>query len=720
MDYYQEPRYVNIYDDEEGFENQKEIISRNPLTTKDNKKIKDKADDMEWYESIDEREDRYDPLLEMLSRSGSKKDETNFSQDVLYLDINSYYRDRSPYLVTDKEILLDNDPLVFENSSNLLTINLDNHNFEVGDRITLSGVNTKFIKLRTKIGDTTTLQFVEDSEYLIINYEHGIPASYTGSDIHVLIEGVRGVGDVDSIGNINVNSINGKHIVLITKPEEKLVKENVFDSLKFYIKLPRTFSGTYTTSAYNFKIRFDSIYGVPISLINANYPVTTDNFIGFHTVNTVSDNSFTVKLLTESFTGTTESVSGGGPDITISKIIKIVDGYPDANSYSFALPKVINNVTSIKIVSSEFPNSINVFNSSNNKLYWQNIEDGDTIHSLEITPGTYSASELKQEIEDRAEEVPRTDVSESYENGHYFNVTIKNETGKVEIVNRKKAVLSDPIKAITPVIQSNPSLDTFEDGTLFTLTFNQKDHGLRVGDTIIVSGTIDHMGISSKDIDGIHTITSIEDDNSFSFELPKINISDTRVNTGGGDAVTVYVPSIFRMIFSEDDTCGEQLGFRDVGQSFAVTPFTTTVTNYDAYENDITKDENGNDRQLTNNKLKLNGYSYILMNIKNIENIASNTSIKTCFGKIQLNGSKDSILYNTYVDAKKIFPIPLNKLDRLDFDFYTPDGDFVDFSGVDHSFTLEIRYLIESPKGTNVPNSTSRYVKQSDIKDINI
>uniref|UniRef100_A0A6C0ACQ0 Uncharacterized protein n=1 Tax=viral metagenome TaxID=1070528 RepID=A0A6C0ACQ0_9ZZZZ len=719
MNDYYDPAYVNIYDNsEEDFKNQKDIILTNDKIV-DKKIIKEKKEGLEWYNPIDKRKDRYDPLLSYLYKSGGDKNDTFISQDILYLDVNSSFRDKIPKLVVDKEVLLDDDPITFSDNSNDLIINYPNHSFEVGDRISINGIKTNPIKLRTKVGVSETLEFTENSSYLIINYEHNIPEEYNDTYIKVTISGVRGEEGDNSIGNIDVNYINGSHIVYLTRPQEVNVPEADFDPLKFYILLPRKFSGSYTPSTYNFTIKFNSIYGIPINLINAGYPITVNNNIGFQTITAITTNTFTIQVTEEALTGGYE-VTGGGNSVVINKINRIIDGFPEPNYYSIPLPKVLNNIVSIGLISSEFPNSLKTFNSTNNKLYWQNIEDGDKIYSITITPGNYTIEKLIKEITEKSEEIYR-ELSEnsSYENNHILTINIEESTSKVEFINYKKAILTSPIQSVTPQIQTNPSLDQFSDNTQFKLTFFHTNHGLKVGDEIVISGAINHLGIDSNSINGTHTIITVNDDDTYTIELPKINLSDTRTNTGGGNAVQVLVPSLFKMRFDYDDTCGNLLGFRSVGESYAITPYTTKVTNYNEYEHDILKDENGNDKNITNNELRLYGYDYILMGIQNMTNMLTVGPEKEVFTKISLDGDFGKALYNTFVTATKIFPVPLTKLEELTFIFITPDGEAVDFGGLDHSFTLEIKYIRETPKGTNISNTTSRYLNQADIVALN-
>ena len=58
----------------------------------------------------------------------------------------------------------------------------------------------------------------------------------------------------------------------------------------------------------------------------------------------------------------------------------------------------------VKIISSEFPNSEKIIKNTpaskqNNKIYWQNLDDGDHIYSAEISAGNYKSNELEIALE---------------------------------------------------------------------------------------------------------------------------------------------------------------------------------------------------------------------------------------------------------------------------------------------------------------------------------
>lgn len=704
------PKYIS---------NNREFQKENKLLSTKNKLVNNgvvKGQDLEVgdYEPLDTRKDRDDPYLSYLNHTGNLIKSSRVSQVIRYIDINSKFRNTEPYLSVEQEVFLDDNPITFTNGSKTLTFSYENHNLSIGDRIVINGVETNFIKLRTKIDGVNTFEFVENSQYLIINYQHNISSLYNDTYIKVSIDGISSDTVNGLIGNIHINSINKTHIVYLTKPKEDLVGAQEFDENRFFIKLPKKFVGTFTLPTYNFRIKFNSIYGIPLNLINANYPISYDNFLGFHIITNTTQNSFSISVFKNSIISTS-TATGGGTNISIGKINKIIDGFPNANNYTISLPFTINNITSIRMVSSEFPGKVRSITSNNNKIYWQNLEDGDKVFEISIPSGNYDIPGLTSELEYQFSLIDRENVIGSYDTKHNFSVDINEYTNSVSFKAFKKAIISEPILSVIPDISLEPSNDGFDAGTEFEIIINHPNHQLFEGEEIIITNAIGHLGISESVLNSTHIIREVIDENTYKIKLPQLNLSTDRYDTSGGDTVEILVPSLFRLRFDFSDTLGNILGFRNVGESYAITPYAIENKNTNAYENDITLDELGNEIEITNNFIKLKGDDYILVRLRNIENISSLGKIKDIFGKIQLSDSyENSTVFNSFIDCKKIFEVPINKLNELHFEFYTPDGDFVDFAGLEHSFTLEFTYIVETPKGTGVQDNTSRNINQDE------
>ena len=222
------------------------------------------------------------------------------------------------------------------------------------------------------------------------------------------------------------------------------------------------------------------------------------------------------------------------------------------------------------------------------------------------------------------------------------------------------------------------------------------------------------MGISADIINQEHEIVEVGSIEQYSINLPLLNLSSTRTHTEGGVKCTILSPNIFRLRFNENDTVGEVLGFRDVGEDYAITKYSHELKNSEVYEEDVLFDQYGELITYTNNALKMFGDNYILMVIKQFSSLVDTGTIENAFAKILLTEKPGTILYNTFVSIPKVFLEPLIELHELEFEFYSSDGSLYNFNGLDHSFTLEIVTELEDGLGTNISSKTGRIRNNED------
>jgi len=282
-----------------------------------------------------------------------------------------------------------------------------------------------------------------------------------------------------------------------------------------------------------------------------------------------------------------------------------------------------------------------------------------------------------------------------------------------------EALLNKPIQSVYPEINTDGSNDPEPP---FLLTIQHINHNLTVGTKIKIVGAISTFGIPDTVINGDHIITSVPTINSYTIIINNINLNATRTNTGGGNGVYVYVPTLFKLYFNYPDTMGKQLGFRNVGDENSIFAFNTVITNTDAYATEtITVDDSGlryiydrsgNLMLLKNNAIKLNGYDYILLAIREFANIKTISDIKTLsnyFAKINLkHNTKDYMIYDTFVSTTSLLYDPID-LSQLTISFYAPDGSLYDFCGINHSFVLEITSINYIPDETEIDTSNSPF-----------
>ena len=116
--------------------------------------------------------------------------------------------------------------------------------------------------------------------------------------------------------------------------------------------------------------------------------------------------------------------------------------FRDPNNYELTLPKIFTNVKSIRLLSVEIPNTLNVINHYNN-IIMLTIRDNDTGESVimkdtsfdfflyQLTPGSYNMTQLANHIQERTNDFVTDHTFEGFIN--LFTVTIDEVTGEVII-----------------------------------------------------------------------------------------------------------------------------------------------------------------------------------------------------------------------------------------------------------------------------------------------
>ena len=141
------------------------------------------------------------------------------------------------------------------------------------------------------------------------------------------------------------------------------------------------------------------------------------------------------------------------------------------------------------------------------------------------------------------------------------------------------------------------------------------------------------------------------------------------------------------------------------GEENSITKFSTTIRNNIAYELDYFKDSVGNDiyfnqtnSEVKNNTISLFGHNYIIMKcnlFESNESISTN-NVNNGFAKILLSDAPGSILFNQHIQLAEEFEKPIKSVSEIEFKFLSPNGSPYEFSGLDHSFTLEFYEEVSS------------------------
>ena len=656
-----------------------------------------------------------------------EKSKNKLKQKITRINFDSSNRSLTPKNIISKLIYLPNNPLTFSENSNILTINsTQKHELLVNDRIILQNVESNNINMKGGI------QIKRNSNFIKINhYNHGIEKDEFKKELFIKISNVIGnKNNNTSIENISLSLINKIHQIYSSSETETFNENYYFINI---ISLP---TNDYIDTDSNINISFLNLSGININKINSNYPININQVNGFLTVNEIIDNyNFNVQLSETAF----KSLSNvGGNNIYFSKIKDYIPAYIKPNSYRINLNKTFENVTRIKLISTEFPNTDKViknFPSSdkNNKLYFQVLQDNDYTYEIEITPGNYSTTSLANEIKTEIENLTRNINSDLliFNDGNNSVLEKSSNFSCVVNINQFTDIFSISLFSIVIIIKGITLSNQVYDDQRKRIIINHADHNLSVGDKITIAGASSTSGIPSSVINIEHEIESIIDSNNYVIKLPLHNDSNTTDNNGGGSAINILIPLFFRLLFDKKDTLGNLLGFRNVGETNSITSFKTTISNNVAYEYDYFKDAVGNEiffddtnNNVQNNVIQLFGFNYILMtcNIFDNEESLSTNYVNGVFAKLLLSDAPGSILFNQYIQLAEFLSKPIKSLSEFEFNFFSPSGELYEFNGLDHSFTLEIYEDHTSLNSTNINPKTSNILTDnySDDKKLDI
>lgn len=681
-----------------------------------------------------DEQNRYDPYTGYLYNQGLMSDGTNKRRfTTTYLSIDSSFRVQTPSSTLESAYNLSANPVVVTQNSSNIFITQANCPYSLGDLVQIINVVGNLMILRTfdNYGNPTFdipngANFIR---FTIPNPGHQIPLAYMGTSLQVTISGIRGdIGNITTLsylGTVPINTINTTSSIIVNYDTSTLdptlvneliaINPNYFipSNNVFFVDLPVTMTTTYNLKSYNYTIEFDYIGGVPLSLINAAYPIGPDNLQGYNTIINVVTNGFYITVPTIALF----SQIGGGISVNVAQISAINPGYPNPNSYNIDLGMTLHNIISVRLISSEFPNTETAITTSNNLIYWNDIDDGEYLYSIAVPPGNYTASDLITAMQNLFLTVPRinasTNLPAGYSPYHYIRVTISQNTSQVVFASYKQFCEVEPIINISPPIApiATAANQTAEAQAQYTLTILQPGHGMRSpGLTILIQGAIATMGIPADVLNTSHIVTTIIDQNTYTITLPKcsFNLSASRQNTMGGGAVNIFIPDLFRLRFDYPNTLGGVLGFRNPGNSNSYFAFAYTIANNDPYLFDTELNSFGQPTNITNNALQLSGNNYIVMVANPLTTIDTNSPIKNAFAKILLNDVPGKMLFNSFVNTVGFFVDPLNELSQLSVAFYDPGGTLYNFNGLNHSYTLEIITVNDIPEGTGINSNTGK------------
>lgn len=673
---------------------------------------------------------------EKLKNKIKENKDVEIYEKITSVNVDSKFRNKEPKnLLENTSVTLDENPLNFTSDSNQVKISYSNHTLEVDDRIVMSNVTVNPIYIQN------SLTFIDSSQYVLINHpDHKISSTlFDQTTFELTLDNIIGLDGTNYIGNIFVNILKELYEVFVFSKNDdntySLVNETITDlndkmntfleninniltetelvDNYYVIKMPIKYQGGTEKSLYNdliddlytylyediITITFRNIAGIPLNLLNANYPIDSTQLQGFHTISAIDSDNIYIDLSVKAINTITNT---GGENIIVTKVLETIDGFPNPNNYTFKLGKTFQNIVRIDMISSEFFNGDKVIkdfpdNLKNNKIYWQNIEDGDHIYSIEIPSGNYIfPTDLITLILSKMNEVERISSNNISKKYHEFDISLNTSNNEITFNSYKSELLSDkPLRTEQVIIDGE---------TRFKLIITHASNSVNVGDKILISNSLATQGIPADIINSTHTVTETNtNESTYTILLPKFNLESSTSNTGGGNRVTVRVNLLVKLFFNYSDTLGKILGFREVGNEIAVTKFASTIKNTDLYslESSTNIDATGNEKNEIIPQLNFTGDNlYFLLFINDFGSIVTSNDLDDAFAKIQLSGIPSDVLFNTFVQSPVIFERPLQELSELRIKCLYPDGNLVQFNNVDHSFTLRITERITKQKDT--------------------
>src|ERR1700733_2637189 len=330
---------------------QRNKVRQDVVAADDSKNYINKFFDKNIYEKGDSSI-RLDPeTLEDIKRksvTNKKKVGNVYTQTYSsYINIDSRQRLRYPENIYGERIWnLPSNPIKFTNGSSLITVNLEDHPFEVNDNIILNNVISKTVALNNVLMVKKNSLFMRifynkhglslyglynpsnASEFQVINYIEKLPVNYdsyenipdsdnryyilkdnTIIDLTIQISNVKG-SDLsrDMIGNIPVNYINRKQTVyllfikngteFISDPDSFLIMLERKSSINYqdgrnYISDVKNIQTT-TLSTNDTVIKYCNLYGIPLNYLNSGSPITQNNKYMYMNILSVTKDTFIV------------------------------------------------------------------------------------------------------------------------------------------------------------------------------------------------------------------------------------------------------------------------------------------------------------------------------------------------------------------------------------------------------------------------------------------
>ena len=684
----------------------------------------------------------YDPYFHYLDKKNINPLNTQVVKQKEYLNIDSANRTTTSSLNISKYLSISDYGLEFKNNSNKLKIHINSQEIT-------KFVLDKFIILR---GFKTYLNYYENLNFfftngsptVIIDIKPNFLITIPYVNVTIIIEDL-GIGEYSGYWkNIPYQLLNGQQKIFVV--------DYNYDR-RFAFNLPINFYSSNQSDNIlisSCKITFNSLGNYPINLINANTPLTSTNLTNYLTVSLISTDFIEV-LLTNTISLNDNIALDGywindsfftGKNIQIGKIDGFVESSDSANNFTVFLNKTYNNVAEIKIISSEIPNvqkniiketvvdtsiysttnmtktlyvnndvNLAYMETTNNKLYWENILDDGT-YFIELETGNYTYPLLKKMIEEKVSNIKRYPI---VKNDYLFEYNVM-EVEFNESSNETKFVMYDIYKNPNCLVEYS-NINTMNGTNEFKIKIYLQNHNLSIGDKIFISNSLDYYVISLEYINSSlgHKVSNVLDNNYFEIVLSNINLIDDVGDTKGGYGITIKKFAIFRLYFNYDDTFGSLMGFKLVGYDDSITNYSNSSSNYvltnkQPYYNDIASILIVNNVIPPQNLItdfQTESYTYLLLLVEGLNN-NNNPNGLSYFYKFLINQPPNNYLFNTFVNSPVYFNPPIRELNKLKLTLVYPNGGLVNMGNLNYSLTFEITTINNLPENTNINTNMSR------------
>ena len=371
------------------------------------------------------------------------------------------------------------------------------------------------------------------------------------------------------------------------------------------------------------------------------------------------------------------------------------------NSYTITLPRIINHVKSIRLLSTEIPNTINNITERNNIItlnlrYKQPTNTSDTTTTtdgeypyrpVELNPektlfnfilvkldiGAYTIEELIQHLEDKLNKTIIEQTTRRF--GKVFWIKWVKATGAI-LIECLRQELEFHLKfysRITELQKVYNNLGELEGYTHGIITEFSHDLWYMLGFPWPYMIDVD---TKDKYVQSLTNVVSFGAHPEFAKVHTNNDIFDRTTNQVGSFIDNEYQPY--------------------TGPQYSELTLQQNLLNDQRYES-IQFMRPYRYPSITFKYIYLVLKGYKSMDHMNQHNVVVEFTERDFFAKVLLDSAKGAIAYNTFVSNPLIFTNAIDKITSLDVMWVDERGRVVDFGKVDHSFTLEfIHYVTQN------------------------